>query len=219
MNKASRASMLRYHSPLVKYMKSVIMGIPIVLGLYQESQTLSIRMMESQEENEHSPTAIVSVEIEPKVGHLTGLGVPEIYYAELQVIAHNPYLREVARNWVWNLYVYSGLALFIFEVVLVMCCCRRVFPQKVGSKKKTEEFSTKNKKMILERGQKFVQAPRRWHKGHIYYPKNLPLALPDISNVNDFENKLNCSENIVEKFKVIRLTNDSIPKTSCKPSF
>jgi len=176
-------------------------------------------VIKSQEENEHSPTAIVNVEIEPRVGHSIGLGVPEIYHAELQVIAYNPYLREVASNWVWNLYVYSGLALFIFEVLLVLCCCQKIFPQKVASKRKNEDFLSKNKKMIIERGQKFVQAPRKYHRGNIYYSKNLPLALPNISNVHDCRNILNCSKASFEEFKVIKLTENSVPKTSCELSF
>lgn len=175
--------MLRYHSPPVKYMKSVIMGIPIVLGLSQESQILSIKVMESENENEHSPTASIRVDIEPKAGHLTGLGVPEIYHGELQVIAHNPYLREVARNWVWSLYVYSGLALFVFEALLVLCCCWRIFSQKLGNEDKTQELLTKENKLVLEEGPKLTQTPRRLHRRHIYFPKSFPLALPSTSYV------------------------------------
>jgi len=200
-------------------MKSVIMGIPIFLGLYQESQKLSIQMIESQEENEHYPTTTVSVDIEPKIGHLNNLGVPHIYHAELQVIAHNPCLKEVARNWVWNLYVYSGIAFFIFEVLLILYCCQRVFPKKINSKKESEESISKNKKMIFERGPKLIQVPKRWHRGHIYYSKNLLLALPNMSNVNDSKKRLSCCKATLEEFKVTRLTNDSIPQTSCKQTF
>ncbi|KAG0570381.1 hypothetical protein KC19_6G157900, partial [Ceratodon purpureus] len=178
LNKESRASMLRYHSPPVKYMKSIIMGIPIVLGISQESQTLSIRVMESQNENEHSPTASVRVDIEPKAGHLTGLGVPEIYHGELQVIAHNPYLREVARNWVWSLYVYSGIALFVFEALLVLCCCRRIFPQKVTKNDISEGFLNKERKLTFKGGPKNMQTLKRLHRQYYYYSKSLPLALP-----------------------------------------
>ena len=156
------------------------MGIPIVLGLFEESQILSMKVIESQNENEYSPTASVCIEIEPKAGHLNGLGVPEIYYGELQVIAYNPYLREVARNWVWSLYVYSGLALFAFEALLVLCCYQRIFVQKSNNKELNEEFLTKDKKPILEEGPKNMQISKRLHS---YFPKSLPLALPSTSNI------------------------------------
>ena len=159
------------------------MGLPIVFGLSQESQTLSIRVMESQNENKHSPIASVCINIEPKAGQLTGLGIPEIYHGELQVIAHNPYLQEISRTRVWSLYIYSGLSLLAFEVFLVLLCCQRTFIQELGSNKRIEEFSIKKKKLVLKKGPKNMQTLRRLYWGHIVFPRSLPLTLPSTYDV------------------------------------
>lgn len=48
LDKASRPSMLRFYSTPLRIIKTFIMGLPVLLGLAHETQTLAIRVMDSQ---------------------------------------------------------------------------------------------------------------------------------------------------------------------------
>ena len=158
------------------------MGMPVLLGLCQESQTISVRVMDSHEEQELNPTATIRVMLEPKAGNVIGTGVPEIYKAELQVVSHLPWMRDVARSWVWSLYLYSGLGLLLFDALLVMCCCRRLNPQKPENMSNVRSEG-KVLKDVPERG--VTNLPGIPNNRQSLSQKGFVLASPSSSNALD----------------------------------
>nr|PNR62845.1 hypothetical protein PHYPA_001269 [Physcomitrium patens] len=161
LNKARQASMLRYYSPSIKHMKNVVTGIPIMLGLLEQSQMLSLMLMESREGSENSSMAQVHIEIEPITCHALGFGIPEIYCGEWQVIAYDSHLQNVACNWVWNIYLCIGVAFFFFEVMLVLSCCQKCFLHDVDRKKMMLKSKRKCKKAFFEQRQKLTPRSKK----------------------------------------------------------
>lgn len=95
------------------------------MGISRESQTLGLRLFENEEEMK-SPTAMVRFILEPKAGFPSGQGLPQVYSAEAQILSVLPWAKEILRRWKWTFYVWSGLSLFLFEVMVVLCCCHQV---------------------------------------------------------------------------------------------
>jgi len=103
----------------------VILGVPLLMGISRESQMLGLRLFENEEELK-IPTAGIRFILEPKAGFPRGQGLPQVYSAEAQVLSVLPWAKDILRRWKWTFYVWSGLSLFIFEVMVVLCCCHQV---------------------------------------------------------------------------------------------
>ena len=125
LKRTSWPCMLRFQSSSLRYAKQIILGVPLLMGLSGESQTLALRLFENEEEL-RIPTAMVRFTIQPKAGFPIGQGLPEIYSAEAQILSVLPWPKEILRRWKWTFYVWSGLSLFMFEVMVVLCCCHQV---------------------------------------------------------------------------------------------
>ncbi|KAG0592613.1 hypothetical protein KC19_1G267000 [Ceratodon purpureus] len=125
LKRASWPCMLRFQSSSIRYAKQVMLGVPLLMGLSGESQTISLRLFENEEETK-IPTAMVRFLLEPKAGYPIGQGLPQIYSAEAQVLSVLPWRKDILRRWKWTFYVWSFLSVFMFEVMVVLCCCHRV---------------------------------------------------------------------------------------------
>lgn len=144
--------------------------------------------------------------LEPRAGSPAGFGIPEIYRAELQVVSRLPWMREVARSWLWTLYLWAGSALFGFEALLVIGCCRRAFPKgkKICGKNLMEEDGV---------GQ--------GSKKHVNFQDRLPRAVPSSSEEGEgtkSETSLSIAAGNdvkIEEIEVQRLT-DSERRTQSK---
>lgn len=86
---------------------------------------LSLRLFENEEEMK-IPTAFVRFILEPKAGIPSGQGLPQVYSAEAQVLSVLSWTKDILRRWKWTFYVWSGLSLFMFEIMVVLCCCHQV---------------------------------------------------------------------------------------------
>ncbi|XP_024372180.1 seipin-3 [Physcomitrium patens] len=125
LKRASWPCMLRFQSSPVRYAKQVILGVPLVMGLSKESQVLGLRLFENEKETT-TPTAMVRFVLESRAGSPRGQGLPEVYSAEAQVLSVLPWSKDLLRGWKWTFYLWSALSLFMFEVVIVLCCCHQV---------------------------------------------------------------------------------------------
>jgi hypothetical protein len=126
LKRTSWPCMLRFQSSSIRYAKQVILGVPLLMGLSGESQTIALRLFENAEERKNSPTAMVRFILEPKAGYPIGQGLPQVYSAEALVLSVLPWSKDILRRWKWTFYVWSALSVFMFEVMVVLCCCHRV---------------------------------------------------------------------------------------------
>eukprot|EP00246_Nothoceros_aenigmaticus_P005337 TRINITY_DN17305_c0_g1_i1.p1 TRINITY_DN17305_c0_g1~~TRINITY_DN17305_c0_g1_i1.p1 ORF type:complete len:335 (-),score=27.95 TRINITY_DN17305_c0_g1_i1:40-927(-) len=122
--RSSRPCMLQFRSSPVRYAKTLLLGLPLLMGLSQEYQTLTVRVMENQEEMV-VPTATVKAYLEPKAGFPEGHGLPELYTAEIHIKSKLPWIRALIYAWRWTFYVWTAFWIFMLEVTLILLCCRQ----------------------------------------------------------------------------------------------
>ncbi len=130
LEKGSRASMLKYYSEPLRLAKTFLMGIPVLMGAFEESQTLTIQVIDAYCEQTSVPIASIRVVLEPRTGYPRGFGIPELYHAEIKIVAHFPWVQEVVSSWIQTLHFWSGLGLFVFESILLLGLCQKIFPLK-----------------------------------------------------------------------------------------
>lgn len=173
LKRASWPCMLRFRSSPIRYAKNLLLGVPLLMGLSWETQTLALRIFENQQEKT-IPTAMVRIVLEPKAGTTSGAGLPEIYSAEAQVLSVLPWMKNLIRNWKWTFYVWSGLSLFLFEVLLVLCCCHQLLLPSSILRGITEGFGESSPGRVS-----FEEAaPRKGakHNRHVNFSDKMPTA-------------------------------------------
>lgn len=142
------------------------------MGLSGESQTLAFRLFENEEEMK-TPTAMVNFILEPKAGFPSGHGLPEVYSAEAQVLSVLPWPKDILRRWKWTFYVWSGLSVFMFEVMVVLCCCHQVLLPSSLLRGLTEGFG-ESESLVRETSGRRAGKPGR----RVNFSDELPTARP-----------------------------------------
>ncbi|KAL3692833.1 hypothetical protein R1sor_006484 [Riccia sorocarpa] len=120
----SKPCILPYRSAFIRLFRTVVYSLPLLMGFSSEAHRLEVTVLQAQEKM--IPTASVRILLEPKAGFLEGGGLPELYEAELQLESVLPWPKAIIRRWKWTFYVWNGICLFLFEVAVVLCCCRQL---------------------------------------------------------------------------------------------
>ncbi|KAG6556855.1 hypothetical protein Mapa_001802 [Marchantia paleacea] len=128
----SKPCMLRFRSAPIRLFKTVFYSIPLLMGFSTETQKIEVTVLQAQEKL--VPTASVRILLEPKAGYPQGGGLPELYEAELHLESALPWPKAIMRRWKWTFYVWNGVCLFLFEVAIILCCCRRVLLPGLGGR-------------------------------------------------------------------------------------
>jgi hypothetical protein len=97
----------------------MIMSIPILTGIWSETQTLALSLLEWEEDRRFHSEG-VKVLLAPRAGYSSSArGLPEIYKAEIYVKSELPWWLSFM-GWKWTFCVWIALAIFIVEVVLIL---------------------------------------------------------------------------------------------------
>ncbi|BBN07946.1 seipin [Marchantia polymorpha subsp. ruderalis] len=128
----SKPCMLRFRSAPIRLFKTVLYSIPLLMGFSTETQKIEVTVLHAQEKL--VPTASVRILLEPKAGYPQGGGLPELYEAELHLESALPWPKAIMRRWKWTFYVWNGVCLFLFEVAIILCCCRQVLLPGLGGR-------------------------------------------------------------------------------------
>ncbi|XP_024544198.1 seipin-2 [Selaginella moellendorffii] len=127
LSRFTHPCMLRYRSRPIRYAKTAMLAVPLILGLEVESQTLVLKLVEAYEERSSSSyPGSAKILLEPRAGFGPGAGLPEIYNAEVLVQSQLPWLKSVLYKWKWTCYVWGAVLIFVLEVAAMVCCCRNV---------------------------------------------------------------------------------------------
>ncbi|CAK7340140.1 unnamed protein product [Dovyalis caffra] len=122
--KSSRPCMLRFRSLPIQLLRTFIMGVPLTLGISEETQKISVKMLQLKESYPRSKE--LRVTLIPRAGTVY---LPQMYEAEILLNSQLPWTKEVVRNWKWTFYVWTSLYIYITMLVILTCCCRPlVFP-------------------------------------------------------------------------------------------
>ena len=176
----SRPCMLRFHSEPIRWLKTLLLGLPSLVGIGSESQTHTIKLTEFG--HQHIPIAAVKILLQSKAGMPLGRGIPEIYFANVHIESKLPWLKNLVRSWKWTFYIWMGLMLYIIEVVMVLCCCRRALVPKswVGSTPRTaSESETEDGQGGMsssEAGEVRFLPNRQFRSRHVLLDDEMPIA-------------------------------------------
>lgn len=160
---SSRPCMLRFHSVPIRMLKTFLVSLPSLVGVFTESQTLVVHLMEFEEQ--HLATSAVRILLQPKAGMPLGQGIPEIYSADVHIESHLPWMKNLMRNWKWTVYIWTGLMLYVVEVIIVLCCCRQALLPKTwmgqNDEGKAEQLGASTPAEVHGSGSLENQLPRK----------------------------------------------------------
>ncbi|KAJ6763580.1 SEIPIN-1 [Salix purpurea] len=124
MAKSSQPCMLRFRSLPIRLARTFLMGVPLVLGISEETQKISIKMLQLRER--HPRSKAIRVTLIPRAGTVY---LPQLYEAEILLVSKLPWTKELVRNWKWTFSVWASIYIYITILVIILSCCRAlVFP-------------------------------------------------------------------------------------------
>ncbi|KAF9670406.1 hypothetical protein SADUNF_Sadunf13G0064900 [Salix dunnii] len=124
MAKSSQPCMLRFRSLPIRLVRTFLMGLPLVLGISEETQKISIKMLQLRER--HPRSKAIRVTLIPRAGTVY---LPQLYEAEILLISKLPWTKQLVRNWKWTFYVWASIYIYITMLVIILSCRRAlVFP-------------------------------------------------------------------------------------------
>ncbi|KAL2628887.1 hypothetical protein R1flu_013573 [Riccia fluitans] len=171
----SKPCILPYRSALIRLFKTVVYSVPLLMGFSSEAQRLEVTVLQAQEKV--IPTASVRILLEPKAGYPQGGGLPELYGSELRLESVLPWPKAIIHRWKWTFYVWNGVSLFLFEVAMVLCCCRQLLlPGLGGGTPNVENIVTGE----VKRPSKPDAAAKKPRKRRVQFEDDMPLgAVPE----------------------------------------
>ncbi|TXG48606.1 hypothetical protein EZV62_024481 [Acer yangbiense] len=126
--KSSHPCMLHFRSSPLRLTRTFLMGVPLLLGISDETQKLTIRILRHKEGNPR--TEAIRVILSPRAG---SSWLPQLYEAEILLNSKLPWTKEFVHNWKWTFYVWSTLYVYIILLTTLVCCCKPLlFPVTAG---------------------------------------------------------------------------------------
>lgn len=162
--KSSQPCMLRFSSLPVRLIRTFLMGIPLLLGISDETQKITIKILKHKEWNER--TGAIRVTLSPRAGTSTP---PQLYEAEILLNSHLPWSKQLVHDWKWTFYVWTSTYIYILLLIILISCCKQVlFPLTVDTFRDQEPDSVETNLTPEE-----VRKPQRWTR----YEKEIPESL------------------------------------------
>ncbi|XBH93735.1 hypothetical protein VPH35_084611 [Triticum aestivum] len=125
---SSQPCMLKFKSVHMHFIETFFQSVSLLSGYSSESQVIKLKMTGIKEA--FKPITGVRMVLEQRAEFATGAGIPEIYDASIKLEAELPLLKRVLWHWRWTMFVWSSMAVFVFELLLAVVCCRPcIFPR------------------------------------------------------------------------------------------
>lgn len=119
IEKSSQPCMLRFRSSPIRLVRTLMMGVPLVLGISGETQNINVDILKHKEDYRRSNS--IRVTLHPRAGTSS---LPQLYEADIVIKSHLPWTKELVRNWKWTFYVWVSLYVYIVLLVSLLCCYR-----------------------------------------------------------------------------------------------
>lgn len=134
--KSSHPSMLRFRSWPIRYARTFLMSVPLLLGMTSETQRVTFPALKHKEAA-YPRTEEIRLTLIPRSGTSS---LPQFYDAEIVVNSRPPWLKEVVYRWRLTFCVWASLYIFVMLVMfLVLFLKPLIFPVGTGSKYEEEE--------------------------------------------------------------------------------
>ncbi|GJZ44709.1 seipin-1 [Tanacetum coccineum] len=125
ISSSSLPCMLRFRSRPIRLMHTFITGVPLLLGIKNEIQTVNVPLLRYKE-RQYPRTQSIKISLVPRAGVPF---LPQLYEAKLVATSELPWRKNLIRNWKWTFYVWTSLYIYLaFLVVLVSCFRSVMFP-------------------------------------------------------------------------------------------
>lgn len=152
--------MLRFRSWPIRMMRTFLMGLPLLLGITEETQSIKLEPLMHKEG--FPRTEAIRIRLVPRSG--TNF-LPQLYEAEMVLKSELPWGKELVRRWKWTFYVWASLYAYVMLVVILLCCCKPlIFPVKarsINGDKPTGKGESEERS-VAERG--LSETLRRWRE-------------------------------------------------------
>lgn len=121
---SSQPCMLQFRSSHIRLLESFLKTGTLLAGYSSESQKLRLKLKGFTEGTE--PTVCIRVILEQRAEYRPGAGIPEIYAASLKLESELPLFKRIVWNWRRTLFIWITMAFFMWELFVVLLCCRPV---------------------------------------------------------------------------------------------
>ncbi|CAN1299324.1 SEI2, partial [Linum perenne] len=142
MNTTTSPCILQFKSQPIRLAETIIKSLPILMGVMSESQMVELRMDKLSAGGLENPTASIKVSLDQRAEYrkVPGAGIPEVYVAWLKLESELPPAKRLLWEWRRTVYVWTGILLFLAELVLAFVFCRRLIVPVAGFGRKLSPF-------------------------------------------------------------------------------
>ncbi|KAL7110024.1 hypothetical protein ACP275_06G211700 [Erythranthe tilingii] len=114
--KSSHPCMLRFRSWPVRLTRTFLMGVPLLLGMTTETQSIAFPILKHKETS-YPRTADVRITLIPRAGTSS---LPQFYDAQVLIRSRPPWMKELVYKWKWTFTVWTTMQIFIFLVIILV---------------------------------------------------------------------------------------------------
>lgn len=118
IGRSTRPCLLHFKSLPIRLARTFFMWMPLLLGIWDETQTLNIEILMHKEDGVKRTKAIRII-LSPRAG--TQL-VPQLYEAEIFLKSKQPWLKHFVYSWRYIFYVLTSFYMFNILLVGLICC-------------------------------------------------------------------------------------------------
>ncbi|KAL0322303.1 UNVERIFIED_CONTAM: Seipin-1 [Sesamum calycinum] len=164
--KSSHPCMLQFSSWPIRLTRTFLMGVPLLLGISTETQTITFPILKHKEVS-YPRTELVRITLIPRAGTSS---LPQFYEAELLVKSRLPWMKELVYRWKWTFYVWTTMYIFIILVmVLVFFLKPIIFPVMAAPVVKVEqdsavELAPQEPSVRAREEREVLESLRRWQR-------------------------------------------------------
>ncbi|KAK4487947.1 hypothetical protein RD792_003685 [Penstemon davidsonii] len=167
IERSSHPCMLKFLSWPIRLVRTFLMGVPLLLGITTETQTISFPILKYKETT-YPRTEKIRITLIPRAGTLS---LPQFYDAEILLKSRPPWTKQLVYSWKWTFYVWTTLYIFLMLVMLLVLFLKPlIFPaitnsfEKYGQDSAVELVSREEPMARVPEEREMSESLRRWQR-------------------------------------------------------
>ncbi|CAA0814352.1 Putative adipose-regulatory protein (Seipin [Striga hermonthica] len=155
--KSSHPCMLRFRSWPIRLTRTFLMGLPLILGITTETQTITFPILKHKESSSHPRTEYIRITMIPRAGTES---LPQFYDAEVLVRSQPPWAKEFVHRWKLTFCVWTTMYVFVILLVMVLVSFLKplIFPVMVVT---TRDLISSDKRASVNTWQQHSRSKRK----------------------------------------------------------
>ncbi|KAH6757862.1 hypothetical protein C2S52_023245 [Perilla frutescens var. hirtella] len=159
--KSSHPSMLRFSSWPIRYTRTLLMGVPLLLGIISETQRLTFPALKHTEAAAAAATfpRDIRITLIPRSGTFA---LPHFYDAHLLLHSRPPWLKELLYHWKLTFCVWVTFYIFLMLLMFILFFLRPlIFPTMMRTAKYQHRQEEEEED---DRDDQVSESLQRWHR-------------------------------------------------------